>query len=474
MTAAEHLAELRRDIRYGVRTLAASPAFTAVALVSICLGICIASCAYSELHGLVLRDIPGVRAPDRLVALQMPASYPNYLRYRRRVDLFSSAAAYLAPVPFGVSIQGSTHRAWGHLVTVSYFDTLGVRPFQGVFFQSETQQQQRSVEIVVSYRYWQNELGSDPFVLGRVLQINGQPCTIVGVTPAKFLGASPSLFAADIWMPVSVGPRVAPELAGNVLERHDLTIFHVFARLAPGIADTTAEAALDAIARQIENDYGDPERQRQDRRVTLLPGGKVLPIRKQDLPFFTDFFLVLGGMVLLIACANVANMMLARTAGRRKEIAVRLSLGASRARLMRQLLTESMLLSAAAGAVGFLLSIWIMRQASLLRMPYPTPVTYDLTPDWHAFVFTLVLILVAALAFGFAPAWHATQTDLTPALKESGAVRVRRFRHLSLRNALMLAQIAGSLTLLTLTGTLVLGFQTSFNANVGMNPRDLT
>src|SRR5690242_4725418 len=344
--------------------LARSPGFTAVAVISLSLGICVATCGYSEMNGL-LRDLPVVPDPDQLVALRAPSSYPNYKRYRELNDLSSATFAYIAPVPFGVSLAGHTERTWGHLVTPSYFSTLGVHPVQGRFFDKEPARQ--APEVVISYRFWQERLGSDPSVIGKSLRINGYQSTVIGIGPKDFLGASPSLFVADLWLPLSVDARIAPELADNALERRDLTMFQVVGRLRPGVSESAAEAELDAVAQQLAQSYGEADRDQKGRRVQLLSGGKVLPLRKQDTPFFKEFLLVLGGLVLLIACANVANMMLARAADRRKEIAVRLALGASRTRLIRQLLTESVLIAGGAGAPAVLLSVWVMHLVSKIR-----------------------------------------------------------------------------------------------------------
>ena len=228
--------------------------FTAVALVSLSLGICIATCAYSEMNGL-LRDLPGVPNPDQLVALQAPSSYPSYKHYRELHDLFSATFAYIAPVPFGVSLGGHTERTWGHLVTPSYFSTLGVQPAQGRFFDSEPEKQ--TPAVVISYRFWQEHLGADPSIIGKSLRINGYQSNIIGVVPKEFLGASPSLFVADLWLPLSVDAHLAPELAGNALERRDLTMFHVVGRLRPGVTEAAAEAELDAVAQQLARSYGE-------------------------------------------------------------------------------------------------------------------------------------------------------------------------------------------------------------------------
>jgi len=411
---AEHLAELSTDIRYGLRMLAASPGFTLVALLSLGLGIAVATSAFSELNATILRNVTGVLHPEELVAVRPAVSYPAYERYRERQDLFSSTFAYVAPVPFSVQLQGHGERVWGHLASPEYFFTMGVRPSLGRFFREERQAPGQPPEVVISYRFWQNSFGGDPLVIGRTLRINGYACTVIGVGPKDFLGASPLVFYADLWMPVSVDPRVAPELADNALDRRDATMFQVVGRLRPGITVARAEAGLDTVSRQLEQAYGEEDKQRKGRRVILLPGGKVFPIRSQDMPLVTAFPMVLVTLILLIACSNVANMMLARAAGRRREISVRLALGASRARLIRQLLTESMLVATAAGALGFLLSMWLMHLASQVKMPLAIPVSYDLEPDGRVLVFTLLLSVFTGLAFGLAPAFEATRTDLLP------------------------------------------------------------
>ena len=469
----EYAAEIRQDVRYGLRTLAKAPGFTAVALISLTLGICIATCAISEMNGLVLRNLPGVPRPEELVALLAPTSYPNYEAYRNRNDLFSSTAAYVAPVPFAVVLGERTERTFGQLVTASYFATYQVVPFLGRFFDVDEEQAGRAPNAVVSYRFWSEHLGADARIVGKTLSVNGHPATVVGVAPEKFLGASPALFGADIWLPMSVDTAIAPELSDNALTRRDVALFRVVGRLQPGVAPARAEAALDAITQQLEQDNAEKESERKGRRVFLVDGGKLLPLRKEDRPFFTSFLLLMAGLVVLIACANVANMMLARATERRREIAVRLSLGASRARLVRQLVTENMIIAAIAGVLGLLASAWLMHLLSQLRLPLSMPVTYDLTPDAHVLFFSMALTLITGFLFGLAPALHATGPHISEALKDGRDVRFTKFRRIGLRNLLMVSQVAASLTLLVVLALMSIGIQTTMGVKAGFDPRNL-
>src|SRR5215472_1020595 len=465
----EHFAQLARDIRYGLRSLAGSPGFTAVAMISLSLGICIATCAFSEMNGMVMRDLPGAARADELTALDRPASYPAYRRYHARDDLFSDSAAYVAAVPFAVVLNGHTERIWGHFVTPSYFSTFGVPPAFGSVFDARADGR----TAVASYRFWKEHLAGDPAAIGSTLRINGQRVTLIGVASSGFLGAQP-ITPADLWLPLPPDPAIAPALAGTALERSDLNVLTVVARLRAGVGMPAAEAALDAVARQFEQDSGSPDRSRPGRRIALVEGGKCIPLGKRDKPFFTTFFTVMAGLILMIACANVANMMLARAAGRRREIAVRLALGAGRGRIVRQLVTESLLVAGGAGVIGALASAWLMRAVGGLRMPLPIPVQYDfMAPDLRVLLLTIAISLATGVAFGLAPALQATRSALTPALKEGGNIQLRRYRRLSLRNVLMVSQVAGSLTLLVILGFLSIGIQSTLGVQAGFNPANL-
>jgi predicted permease len=441
-------------------------------MLSLSMGICIAACAFSEMNGIVLRNLPIVSKPDELVALELPATYPEFKRYRERRDVFVAAAAYIAPVPFTFSFAGHKERIWGHLVSGSYFSTLGVAPAMGRLFGAAEEEPGTTPEVVLSYRFWEEQLGRAA-VVGKTLQVNGRSCTVVGIGPKNFLGASPALYAADLWIPVTVSSQLAPELENDALNRDDLALFHIIGRLKPGINSERAESELDAVAKQLEQDNGIATNLEKGRHITLSEGGKLLPLRQQDLPFFTSFFLIMAGLVMLIACANIGNMMLARTTRRRREIAVRLALGAGRGRILRLLGTESMLIAGGAGAIGFAMSIWLMDLSSHLRMPFPIPVSYDLRPDWRVLLLTLAITAVAGFGFGLIPVIRVTKENLVPALNEGGTVLLSRFRRLTLRNVLMVAQVAGSLTLLVILGLLSLGIQTTLGIQAGFNPQGL-
>jgi predicted permease len=460
---------LLNDIRFGLRSLAAARGSTAVALISLSLGIGVATSAFSELNGFVLRDVPGVRKPAELVQVASTISYPDYRRYRERTDLFAETAAYAAPVPLRVTAGAETERVWGHLVTPSYFPALGVNVRLGRVFQPG----ERAPGVIVSERYWREHLGADSAIIGKPLRVNGHACIVVGVAPRGFQGASPLVYGADLWLPMEASEDLAPELAEQTLERHDRAIFHVVARLRPGVTAARAEAALDVLARQIAKEAGEPQHQMRSRRAMLLPGGKLVPVSQEDLPLITGFFAVLGGIILLIASSNVANIMLARAAARRREMAIRLALGAGRARLIRQLLTENLLLAAGAGAMGFLFAFVLMRLASREKMPFPMPLDIHLEPDWRVLAFTVALTVLTTLAVGLLPAIEATRTAIAPALKEGGDVRLRRFRRLSLRNLLVVSQVAGSLALLLITGFLVIGHRKITGGPLGFDPQRL-
>jgi len=470
--AVAHLRECIWDIRYEVRILFRRPTFTFVAVVSMSLAICAGSAFFSELNGTILRDVPGVKGADELVTLQQPISYPAYRRFRDQKDLFSSTSAYVAPVPFGVSSDGHTERIWGHIVTPAYFSTLGVTAAAGRLFDARDEVTQGTPPIVVSDRFWKNNLGSAPDVIGRTIHINGKLCMIVGVAPKGFQGASPMMFVADIWLPVSAGTAIAPELAEYALERTQLTMFQFIGRRRQGVTPSQIETVFDTVLRQMLRDNGHPATE-TGQLVWVALGGKLIPTRERDRELFTFLPMVVIALLLLIACSNVVNMLLARSLGLRREVAVQLAMGASRSRLIRQLIMESLLIAFGAGAVGFALTCWLMHLLSQLRLPHAMPVRFDVEVDWHVLVFTMGLTALTGLAIGLLPAMQATRAELVPALKEGGNLHMRRRRAFSARNLLVVSQMAGSLSLLLVTGYLVFGMERTMLGAIGFDATNI-
>ncbi len=466
------LFDLGQDARYGARMLLRSPGFTLVCVLSLGIGIGLNTSVFSQFESMIFRAIPQVADPDTLVTFQRPLSYPDYERIRDHGGQFSILAAYLAPVPFVVNTGAGGQRVWGHLVTPNYFETLGVRPLAGRLF-GPPERDPGSTSLVVSHRFWQRHLSGDRRVVGRRLMINGQGVTIVGVAPENFLGASPMMAAADLWAPTTAQARVAPELGRHALEDRRVAAFQAVGRLEAGIALPRAEAALDAQIRRIERDDNDPAKDRGGLRATLAPGGRLIPVRDQDLALVTGFPIVLVSLTLWIACSNVATMLLARSATRRKEICVRLAMGARRGRVIRQLLTESVLLALLGGVAGYLFAIWSNSTMDLFEPIMPNYIHFDLRLDWKAWLFTAGISVLTGVLFGLAPAIQATRSNLATGLKAGAWANLRRYRWYSMRNTLVLQQVAGSLVLLLLTGIIVIGFYRTSTIEVGFDPRHL-
>jgi predicted permease len=277
---------------------------------------------------------------------------------------------------------------------------------------------------------------------------------------------------ADLFVPITAPAALAPELANDVLRKRDAKEFIGLIRLAPGVTMDSAESGLDTIARHLDQeDTSVPIRHDKGRRVALLPAGKRLPIPRAMKPMVVGFYAMLIGLILTIACMNLANMLLARGAARRKELAIRLAIGASRFRLIRQMMAEGILLATLGGIAGFALGSWLAELSSQMRLPSAVPIEFDSRLDWHMALFTFALAIVCGVGFSLVPALHATKGDVAPTLKEGAVVQLRGYRRFGMRNLIMVCQVAGSLMLLLITGFLVIGFtktgnvQTKFDAN---------
>ena len=461
-----------RDLRFAARVLIRSPGFALSAVLCLAIGIGLTTAIYSNLQSMVFRFLPAVRAPNELVRFQTRMPFGNWEEIRNRSDPFRSLAAFMGPVPFVLSPQGGEPvRIWGHLATPNYFEVLGVRPLAGRLFGPEEERAGTEPAAVISHRLWQGRYGGAASVVGRAIRVNGQVVTVVGVAPRDFLGASPTLAAADLWIPTTAPTQVAPELTR--LHQSRVPAFDLIGRLRAGRTHAQAEAALEPLVRELEQIHKDPGRERKERRVILLPGGRLYPVRDEDMPQALGLPLVLVALVLLMACGNVANMLVARGAMRRREIAVRLSIGAGRGRMVRQLLTESLLLAVLGGVAGLLFARWELDSYRSLSAIFPGYLSFEWRMDWRALVFSAVATLASCMLFGLAPALAATRGDITSGLKPAAGVRLRARRWFSLRNILVAQQVAASIVLLLLTGFIVIGFGASASANLGFDYRHL-
>jgi predicted permease len=478
----EYLSEMRGDMRYGWRALIKSPGFALVGIISMGLGIGLTTNVYSSKWELLFRDLPAAANAKHLVMFQestdgdlAPVSYYYIEQYREQKSLFAGVAAFQSGVPFNTTFQGDLNakpeRVFGQLVSADYFSVLGVQPQRGRVLSPELDKPGDAPGVVISDRFWRNRLNSSPNALGQTLRLNGQLATIVGITPKDFNGAL-GVNPAELFVPITAPAALAPELANDVLHQRNAKEFLAIMCLAPGVTIESAEAGLDAITRNLdEQDTSSLVRADKGRRVTLLPAGTNIPIPRKLKPALIGFLVALMGLIITLACMNLANMLMARGANRRKELAIRLSVGASRFRIVRQMISEGILLSLLGGVAGFALAYVLSVLNSHFTPPMTVPVESPFRLDWSAGVFAFGLAIVCGIGFSLAPALQATKADLTPALKEGSALQLPGYRRFGLRNLLMVAQVAASLMLLLMTGFLVIGIskgtsvQTKFDPN---------
>jgi predicted permease len=474
---AEYLSEIRQDVVYALRVLAKAPGFTAVAVLSLGFGIGMCCAVFSECRAIV-GPAPGLRDPATLATFfWTQVSYPNFERYRDARQTVAAATAVLGPVPFAVTFTGDrstrAERVSGHLVSPEYFTTLGVAPAGGRVFGPETEKPGLAPVVVVSDRFWRTHLDADPHAVGRNLRLNGSMATIVGIGPKDFLGIWPQA-PADLFVPVTCGVSLAPELSGDPLHRSDREIFRVVFRLAHGVTLAAAEAALDAMTRNLDQETGTRRaRDPKGRVVRLMPAGTVGYASPEQHALVDTFNVVLWALVLSLVCTNLAGLLLARGSQRRREIAIRLSVGASRARLVRQLLTESVLLSFAGGLAGIALAYGITHVLSSLPLPSQIPLEFNCQPDLHVLAITLAIALAAGIGFGLAPALASTRTDIGVTLKEGAQAPLRGYRRLGLRNLFVAGQMAASLMLLLVTWFVALAFLNIARVGTGFEVANL-
>ena len=455
-----------------MRMLTRSPGFTTVAVLSLALGIGATTTIFSVMNAALLRPLP-LENPDRLVGLWAsrtrtgfgPISYPNYIHYRDKNHVFTGLVASSVAKPMNLSGRGIPTLVFGSPVSGDYFSVLGVRPVLGRgFLPEEDRTPGTHPVVVISHGLWQGRFGSDPTLVGDILSLNDQPFTVVGVAPKGFTGASvgsPRL--ADVWYPLmwDLHDQFGAERGQGVLA--------LVGRLKPGISLDQAQADMSILAGQIERAY--PGISMGERRlgITVVPELRGRPVEVRQLGRSAAFMMSVVGLVLLIACANVTNMLLARAVDRRREFGIRLAMGGSRRRLIRQLLTEALLLAMVGGSVGLVVATWT---AEALRpfLPFGAG-QFDPGLDGRVVGFVVTVVLVTAVIVGLAPALRASTPDLVRELKDTaspgGRARTR------LRSLLVAAQVAISVVLLIGAGLFVRSLQHLNTVELGFNPRNV-
>jgi macrolide transport system ATP-binding/permease protein len=471
----EYLTEVRQDMRYAMRALVKSPGFALVGIVSMGLGIGLTTNVYGTRWALLTRELPAAANASRLAIAQNPVSYFYIEQYRSEKRLFDGVAAMQNDVPFNLTFQGDAkaERAFGQLVSPDYFSVLGVDAQRGRLLNPELDKPGDAPVVVISDRFWRDRLDASPFAVGQTLRLNGQTATIVGITPRSFDGAL-SMHPAALFVPTTVPATMAPELANDVLHQRNAKDWIALMCLKRGVSIDSAEAALDGITRRLDVlDKNAPRSQDKALRVTLIPAGTRVPVPRNMRPALEGFFVVLMGLILTIACMNLATMLLARGANRRRELAIRLGVGASRFRLVRQMVSEGILLSVLGGIAGLALAFGL----NVLNTQFPQPAGAqpmpDIALDWHAGVFAFAVAVVCGIGFSLAPALQATKTDVAPTLKEGSALQLPGYRRFGLRNLAVVAQVTGSLMLLLITGFLVIGLSQANSIETRFDPKTM-
>lgn len=461
------LETISQDLRYALRMLRRNPGFTVVGVLSLALGIGANTLVFCVVNGLLLRPLP-VERPDQLAFLETKSgvthSFPTYRDLRERNRTFSGLAGYrLAPMEME-SASGAT-RIWGLLATGNYFDVLGLDPLMGRFFhQADDLHPGASPYAVLSYNAWRGRFGGDPAIVGKTVRINRLPYTVLGVAPADFHGTE-LWYWPDVWVPMMMEPQIENYSGTGWLENRSTWDTWILGRLKPGVTWAEAEANLNTIAGELAREYPDNDAGLQ---FKLAKPGLAGDMIGGPAKAFTLGVLILAALVLLAACANLASLLTARASDRAREIAIRLSIGAKRARVVRQVLTETLVLSLAGGAAGYALAFVVAEALTRFRAPMDIPVQFNVNPDWRVFVFAFAVSIATGVLFGCAPAWRTSKTDANAVLK--GGASDGRLRRLAFRDVLVVLQVALCFVLVAACLVSLRGLQQSLKMRLGFDP----
>ena len=460
-------------MRQALRTLVKTPSLTALIVLTIGLGVGANAAMFSVLNSFMLRPLP-VKDPSTLVVLANvhqgnerphPISYADYLDYRGSTALADSTAYVFSFL--GLSVDQRADRITACFVSSSYFSMLGIAPAIGrLIHPGEGDTPGREPVIVLDHSYWQRRFNADPSVVGRAVLVNGRPLSVIGVVPESFHGTF-SVAEFDAYIPLGMA-GLDPAQSPDIFTKRDDHSLTVLAHLAAGVSRARAEAAMEAIARSLEQQYPDTNKTVRPR---VIPEHLARPSSEnaEQLPLVSAVFMGMVGLVLLAACVNVINLLLAKATGRRRELALRAALGAGRLRLVRQLVTESMVLAIAGGATGLIIGGVISGILASIRLPGNLPFRFDFSFDWRVYGYVTGLSALAGVFVGLLPALRAARVDLNDVLREGGRSQVEGGRQ-GLHKALVVAQIAISLVLLVAAGLFVRSLGRAQNVDLGFDP----
>lgn len=463
---------LLQDLRFAVRMLLKNPGFTLVAVLSLAIGIGANSAMFSLADALLLRPLPVAR-PSEVVSVEGKTpknafggmSYRDYVDYRNHAKSFAGLVAFQNLYPFGFRPRPDAlpQIKYGMLVTGNFFQVMGVEPELGRGFRPEEDQVPgRDAVVVLGHDFWVQEFRSDRSVVGKSIRLNGVDFTVIGVMPEKFTGMD-QYFRLAMLVPLQMSERLASNPQQNALEKRDDRSLQVKGRLKPGVSIAQAQAELSGIAKGLEQTYPDTNREQGvairtelQTRIDQSPPDATL----------VAMLMTLSALVLLVACANVANLLLSRARSRSREMAVRLAIGAGRVRLIRQLLTESLLIGAGGGLLGLVVAYGGTAFLSRVQVPTDLPIVFTIHLDQRVLLFSLLASIASVLLFGLAPAIQTSRTDLVPALKAADADASGK-RRVWGRNALVVGQVAISLVLLVVTAMMYRGFRSELGSGPG-------
>jgi len=466
-----------QDIRYSLRTLSKAPGFAVLAVATLALGMAVTTTVFSTINGILLRPLP-VSHPEQLMVLALQngtdhsvqnISYPGYQDIRSQTSAFSDVLAYRVTLA-ALSADNKGDHCIVSRVTGNYFSMLGLQPAAGrLILPTEGQTPGADSIVVLGYAYWQKRFGGDRNVIGKQVTLNGHPATLIGVAPEGFRGTF-AIVDMDIYVPLSTDLRLPGDTAADELwtSRSSRTLT-LMARLKPGVGIKQAQTTVNVVAERIAEQHPDTDK---GATIRLFPENLARPEPDPDnsLPTVSALFLALAGLVLLVACFNVTNVLLVRGTTRQREMAIRAALGAGRIRLVRQYLTESLLLAFLGGGLGMLLASWATHFLSSIPLGTDLPIHLDFMPDGRVYFFALAAVFLTGAIVGVFPALRVARRDVNSVLHEGGRGSSDGPRRQYARSSLVIAQVAGSLVLLVVAGLFIRSLGKTQRIYLGFNP----